>query len=107
MKQKLLLKIAELEIQSVCVPGMDLKKYALRYQSNEALEKTEVSPYHKYEYLQMNEWVNKWSIIHAVWMPGSMGTPGLQTGRAGFVFHPEKGWLDVWTDAWVSDSSAN
>ena len=37
----------------------------------------------------------------------SMGTPGFQTGRAGFVIHPGKGWLSVWTDAWVSDSSAN
>jgi len=31
-------------------------------------------------------------------MPGSMGTPGLQTGRAGFVISPEKGWPGVWTD---------
>jgi len=35
------------------------------------------------------------------WMPGSMGTPGLQTGRAAFIIHPEKGSLGVWTDAWV------
>ena len=40
-------------------------------------------------------------------MPGSMGTPGLETERAGFVPHPEKGWLSVWKDAWASDSSAN
>jgi len=40
-------------------------------------------------------------------MPGSLSTPGLYTGRAGFVIHPEKGWLRVWKDAWVSDSSAN
>ena len=31
------------------------------------------------------------SIILAFWMPGSMGTPGLWTGKAGFVIHPEKG----------------
>ena len=36
-----------------------------------------------------------------------MGTPGLQTAGVGFVIHAEKGWLGVWTDAWVSDSSAN
>ena len=35
------------------------------------------------------------------------GTPSLQTGRAGFVIYPEKGWLGVWMDAWVSDPSAN
>ena len=42
-------------------------------------------------------------------MSESMGFPGLrlQTGRAGFVIHPEKGWLSVWMDAWVSDPSAN
>ena len=28
-------------------------------------------------------------------------------GRAGFVIHLEKGWLSVWKNAWVSDSSAN
>ena len=35
------------------------------------------------------------------------GYPGLQTGRALFDIHPEKGWLSVWMDAWVSDPSAN
>ena len=49
----------------------------------------------------------EWIIIHAFWMPGSMGTPGLWTERAGFVLHPEKGWLSVWKDAWASNSSAN
>ena len=29
----------------------------------------------------------------------------LQTGRAGFVIHQEKGWLGVGTDAWVSCSA--
>ena len=48
-KMKLLPKIAELEIQSVCVPGEELV-YALCCQSNEALEKTEVGPYDKYMY---------------------------------------------------------
>ena len=51
--------------------------------------------------------MNEQSIIHAFWMPGSMDTPGLQTGRADFVIHPEKGWLSVWADAWASDSSDN
>ena len=47
---KLLPKIAELEIQSVCVPGIEELVYALCCQSNEALEKTEVGPYDKYMY---------------------------------------------------------
>ena len=48
---KLLLKIAELEIQSVCVPGHGIKEpgYVLCYQMNEALAKIEVDPYRKYE----------------------------------------------------------
>ena len=49
---KLLLKIAELEIQLVrCVPGHGIEEpvYVLCCQSNEALEKTEVGPFHKYE----------------------------------------------------------
>ena len=48
-----------------------------------------------------------WSIIHAFWMSGSMGTPSLLTGRPGFVVYPGKGWLGIWMDAWVSDSSTN
>ena len=40
-------------------------------------------------------------------MPGSMGTPGLQTGRAGFFIHPEKGLTWCLNGAWVGDSSAN
>jgi len=37
--------------------------------------------------------------IDPFWTPGSMGTPCLQTERAGFVIskYPEKGWLGVWT----------
>ena len=49
-KMELLPKIAELEIQSVCVPGIKELVYALCCQSNEALEKTEVGPYDKYMY---------------------------------------------------------
>ena len=49
----------------------------------------------------MSEWVSEWSIIHALWVPRSMVT------RGRFVIPPEKGWPGVWTDAWVSDSSAN
>ena len=43
---KLLLKITELEIQSLCVPGhgIEAQVYTLCCQSNEALEKTEVGP---------------------------------------------------------------
>ena len=50
---KLLLKIAELEIQSVCVPGHGIEElvYALCSQLNEALEKTDVGPYCNYEYI--------------------------------------------------------
>jgi len=48
---KLLLNIAELEIQSVCVSRHGIKEpvYALCYQMNEALAKIEVGPYRKYE----------------------------------------------------------
>jgi len=48
---KLLLKIAELEIQSVCVPEHGIKEpvYVLCCHMNEALAKIEVGPYHKYE----------------------------------------------------------
>jgi len=47
---KLLPKIAELEIKSVCVPGHGIEEPACAWccQSNEALEKTEVGPYHKW-----------------------------------------------------------
>ena len=102
-------QLRSLEIQLVCVPGHGIEElvHALCYQSNKALEKTEVGPYHNYECIWMYEWMNKWSIIHVFWMPGSRGTPCLQTGRAGFVIHPGKGWLSVWMDAWVSDCSAN
>ena len=52
-KQNLLLKIAELEIRSLCVPGHGIEElvYALCCQSNKALEMTEVGPYHKYEFI--------------------------------------------------------
>jgi len=48
---KLLLKIAELEIQSICVPGQGIKEpvYVLCCQMNEALAKIEVGPYRKYQ----------------------------------------------------------
>ena len=50
---KLLLEIAELEIQSLCVPGHGIEEPVCTcmrcYQLNKALEKTEISPYHKYE----------------------------------------------------------
>ena len=55
---KLLFKIAELEIQSVCcVKGLGIEEpvYALCCEPNLALEKTEVGPYHNYEYIWMNE----------------------------------------------------
>ena len=44
---KLLLKIAELEMELLCVPGNGIEEsvYALCCQSNKALEKTEVGPY--------------------------------------------------------------
>ena len=88
--------------------GINKPVYVLCFQLDETLEMTVVGPYHKHEHIWRNdEWMNDWSIIHDFWMPGSMGTPSLQTGRAGFVIHPGKGWLSVWTDAWVSDSSAN
>ena len=47
---KLLLKIAELEIQSVCVPGHGIKEPVdvLCCQMNEALARIEVGPYQKY-----------------------------------------------------------
>jgi len=53
---KLLLKITELEMQLVrCVPGHGIKEpvYVLCCKSNEALEKTEVGPFHRYE--EVNE----------------------------------------------------
>ena len=54
--------------------GVGSKKQSMRCcQLNQALGKTEVGPYHKYEYI----WMIEWSIIHAFWMPGSVGTPGL------------------------------
>ena len=46
-------------------------------------------------------------IIHSFWMLGSVATSSLQTVRTGFVIHPEKGWLGVWMDTWVSNPSAN
>jgi len=49
-----LLKIAELEIQLVYpAPGHVIEElvYALCYQSNEEIEKTEVGFYHKYGYI--------------------------------------------------------
>jgi len=48
---KLLLKIAELKIQLVCVSGHGIEElvHAFCCQSNKALEKTELGPYHKYE----------------------------------------------------------
>jgi len=45
-------QIAELEKQPICVyleSGIKETEYALCCQSNEALEKTEVGPYHKHE----------------------------------------------------------
>jgi len=52
----LLLKIAELEIKLICrvhVPGHEIEEaeYALCCQLNQALGKTEVGPYHNYEYI--------------------------------------------------------
>ena len=55
----------------------------------------------------MSEWVSELLAIHGFWMAGSVGISGLQTGRAGFVIHLEKGWPGVWTDAWVSDCLVN
>ena len=48
---KSLLKIAELEIQLICVPGHGIKEpvYVLCCQMNEALARIEVGPYHKYK----------------------------------------------------------
>jgi len=46
--------IAELEIKSICrIPGhgIEAAEYALCCQSNQALGKTEVGPYHKYDYI--------------------------------------------------------
>jgi len=37
----------------------------------------------------MNERISE--VLHVFRMPASMGTPCLQTGRAGFVINPEKG----------------
>jgi len=51
---KLLLKIAELEIKSIChAPehGIEEAEHALCCQLNQAIGKTEVGPSHKYEYI--------------------------------------------------------
>ena len=56
MTRNYLLKIAELEMQSVCVYlGMMGSKNRCMHQSNEPFEKTEVGPYHKDEYISLNE----------------------------------------------------
>ena len=55
--KELLLKIAELEMQSVCVPGHMIEEpvYALCSQSNKALQKTEVVPYRNGISLYLNK----------------------------------------------------
>jgi len=35
--------------------------------------------------------MKEWTVSHVMSLHGSMGSPGLQTGRAGFVIHAEKG----------------
>lgn len=35
------------------------------------------------------------------------GHPGLQVKKAGFVVHPEKGWLGASPDTWVTDPSSD
>jgi len=92
--------MAEIEIQLVCVPGHGIEEpvYVLCCQSNEPLEKTEVGPYHKHEYIWMNDW-KEWSFIRAFWVYGYPRS----SDRESWPCHPEKGWLSVW----VSDTSVN
>ena len=67
----------------------------------------DVDPYHNYEYIWVNEWTNEWGIIHAFWMPWSMGSPsGFRQG--GLPSHLDReGLTQCLNRCLVSDSSAN
>jgi len=57
-------------------------------QLNKALEKTP------------NEWMNKWSVIHAFWMPGSMVPPVFD--RESWLCHPPREGLTWCLNRWFT-----
>ena len=79
--------------------GIKEPVYAFLVNRTSPLKKTEVGPYQYYEYL------NKWSIIHAFWMFGSMGTSGRSSDTHNWLCHPSREGLSRYLNGCLGQQS--